>query len=346
MASRSWCSLVVLALFVSSLAWGSLAWGQSARPQRAAQNGGDFSNNVQPANKVPAGVILIKGAWSSASDSVTPLPESGRVTNNVFSDQYFGMSYSLPPGWIEKYQGPPPSDSGRYVLAQIRPADTFKGSTRGSILITAQDLFFTPLPASNALQLISYMKENLQADYKLEEPPTQTTIAGRPFTFFAYWSPVAQLHWYVLATEIRCHAVELVLTSRDTKLLASLLLDMDKMKLPTEASPTAGTGGEGFPVCVKDYARDENVVARVDPVFTEHRFNAVPVRIIIDKRGKVQHIHFLSAFSDQARIITDALKQWKFRPYLRDGKPVEVETGIMFGRAPHPMTQARDAATE
>ena len=346
MASRSWCSLVVLALFVSSLAWGSLAWGQSARPQRAAQNGGDFSNNVQPANKVPAGVILVKGAWSSASDSVTPLPESGSVTNSVFSDQYFGMNYALPTGWIEKYQGPPPSDSGRYVLAQIRPADTFKGSTRGSILITAQDLFFTPLPASNALQLISYMKENLQADYKLEEPPTQTTIAGRPFTFFAYWSPVAQLHWYVLATEIRCHAVELVLTSRDTKLLASLLLDMDKLKLPMEASPTAGTGGEGFPVCVKDYARDENVVARVDPVFTEHRFNAVPVRIIVDKRGKVQHIHFLSAFSDQARIITDALKQWKFRPYLRDGKPVEVETGIMFGRAPHPMTQARDAATE
>src|SRR3981081_1464668 len=253
MASRRWCSLVVPALFVSSLAWGSLALGPSARPQRAAQNGGDFSNDVQPATQVPAGVILVKGAWSSASDSVTPLPESGSVTNSVFSDQTFGMNYALPTGCIEKHQGPPPSDSGRYVLAQIRPADTFKGSTRGSILITAQDLFFTPLPASNALQLISHMKENLQADYKLEEPPTQTTIAGRPFTFFAYWSPVAQLHWYVLATEIRCHAVELVLTSRDAKLLASLLLDMDKMKLPTEASPTAGTGGEGFPVCVKDY---------------------------------------------------------------------------------------------
>jgi len=346
MASRRWWSLVALALLVSSLVWGSLAWGQSARAQRAVPNGGDFSNDVQPANKVPAGVILVKGAWSSASDSVTPLPEGGRVTDNIFSDQYFGMSYALPPGWIEKYQGPPPSDSGRYVLAQIRPADTLKGSARGSILITAQDMFFTPLPAANALQLVNYMKNNLQADYKLEEPPTPTKIAGRPFTFFAYWSPVAKLHWYVLATEIRCHAVELVLTSQDTKLLASLLLDLDKMKLPMEAGPTAGKGGENFPVCVKNYAHDENVVARVDPVFTEHRFNAVPVRIIIDKRGKVQHIHFLSAFPDQAKIITDALKQWKFRPYLRDGKPAEVETGLMFGRAPHSMTLARDAATE
>ena len=97
-------------------------------------------------------------------------------------------------------------------------------------------------------------------------------------------------------------------------------------------------GGGAVPVCVKDYARDENVIARVDPVFTERTFNPVPVRIIIDKAGKVKHIHFLSAFPDQARAITDALRQWKFKPYLRNRQPVEVETGIMFGRAPHPAT--------
>jgi len=101
------------------------------------------------------------------------------------------------------------------------------------------------------------------------------------------------------------------------------------------------------PVCIKDYAQGENVIARADPVFTEHRFNAVPVRIIIDKDGKVKHVHFLSAFPDQAKAITDAFKQWKFKPYLRDRKPVEVETGIMFGRPLHPATSlAGNAATE
>jgi hypothetical protein len=89
-------------------------------------------------------------------------------------------------------------------------------------------------------------------------------------------------------------------------------------------------------VCIKDYARDENILEKVNPVFSERRFNPAPVRIIIDKKGKVKHIHFLSAFPDQVKAITDALFQWQFRPYLRDGKPVEVETGIMFGRAPRP----------
>jgi hypothetical protein len=203
-------------------------------------------------------------------------------------------------------------------------------------LITAEDLFFTTLPASNVRQLVNYEKDNLQDDYKLELPPTQTRIAGHPFTFFGYWSPVAQLHWYVLATQIRCHAVEIVVTSRDTKLLESLVRDMNKMELPAESGSTAGTGGGAVPVCIKDYASDENVTARVDPVFTERRFNPVPVRIIIDKAGKVKHIHFLSAFPDQAKTITDALLKWKFKPYLRDRRPVEVETGIMFGRTPHP----------
>jgi hypothetical protein len=321
-------SSVVLMMSISSL-----AWGQSTKPQNAPKNGGDFSNTVQPEAKVPKGVILVKGAWSSASDSVTPEPEGGNVANSIFSDLYFGMTYPLPPDWAEKYKGPPPSDSGRYVLAQITPTPTFKGPARGTILITAQDMFFNPLPAANSLELVNYSKDHLQADYRVEIPPTPTKIADRSFTFFAYWSPAAELHWYVLSTEIRCHAVDIVLTSRDTKLLENLVLDLNKMKLPAEANPTAGTGGGDVPVCIKDYARDENVTARVDPVFTEHRFNPVPVRIIIDKEGKVKHIHVLSAFPEQAKVITDALGQWKFKPYRRNGQPVEVETGLMFGRA-------------
>jgi hypothetical protein len=308
-----------------------LAWSQSTKPP--VKNGGDFSDVVQPLNKVPEGVLLVKGAWASASDSTTPVPEGGTITDNVYTNKYFGITYLFAANWAEKYEGPPPSDSGRYVLAQISPTETFKGPARGTILITAQDMFFSPLPANNALELVKFSHRHLQADYQVEMPPTPTKIADHPFTFFAYWSPIAELHWYVLSTEIRCHAVQVVLTSRDTKLLENLTLDLDKMKLPGEANPTAGTGGGDFPVCIKDYATEENMITRVDPVLTQHRFNPVPVRIIIDKEGKVKHIHFLSAFPDQSKVITDALLQWRFKPYKQNGQPVEVETGILFGMA-------------
>lgn len=307
----------------------SLAWGQGTSQPLPGST--DASSGVLA--KVPSGVILVKGAWSSASDSVTPLPEDGKVANAIFSDPYFGITYAFPPDWTEKYKGPPPSDRGRYVLAQLSLSGTFKGSIRGNILITAQDLFFAAAPADNAMELIDSMRDNLHADYKVESPPTAIKIGGHPFIYFAYWSPVAQLHWYVLATEIRCHAVEFVLSSRDTTLPQNLMQDLNKMKLPAETDPAGGAVGKDFPFCVKNYAREENMMARVDPIFTDHKFNRVPVRIIIDKEGKIKHIHFLSAFSDQAKAITDALGQWRFKPYRRDGQPVEVETGILFGPA-------------
>jgi hypothetical protein len=260
------------------------------------------------------------------------LPEEGNVVNNAFSDRYFGMTYALPRDWTEKYKGPPPSDTGRYALAQLSPAVTFQGPAKGTILITAQDMFFTPVTAGNAEEFIHHMQEHLQSDYKMESPPNQIKIAGRVFTFFAYWSPVAQLHWYVLATQIRCHVVQITLSSRNTSLLKNLMLSLNYMKLPLDASSTGGAGGSAVPACIKDYANGENIVARVNPVFAGHRFNSVPVRIIIGKEGKVKHIHILSAFPDQAKAITDALNQWKFKPYLREGQPVEVETGILFGR--------------
>ena len=313
-----------------------------ARAQATPQ-GGDFSENAHP-QPLPAGEILVKGAWSSASDTVTPLPEGGTLAENIYSNKYFGLTYALAQAWTQKFTGPPPSDSGYYVLAQLGPADASKAASRASILLAAQDLFFTLAPATNAFELIHYTKEKLRPDYTVERDPTPVTIAGRSFVRFDYFSPVAGLHWYVLATQIRCHMVQFVFTSRDTKALESLIQGLDKMTLPAEASPILGSGGGDVPVCIKDYARPENVLQRIDPVFTERRFNPIPVRVIIDKNGQVKHIHFLSAFPDQAKGITDALMQWRFKPYLRDGQPAEVETGILFGRAPRIPAASRAAA--
>jgi Gram-negative bacterial TonB protein C-terminal len=82
------------------------------------------------------------------------------------------------------------------------------------------------------------------------------------------------------------------------------------------------------------------VLEREDPVFSEARFNPVPVRFVIDREGRVEHIHFLSAFPEQAKSISDALSQWRFKPYVLDGQAVEVETGLLFGRPSRQGTSA------
>jgi hypothetical protein len=307
--------------------------------QPRAANGSDVSPTAD-SKKLPTGVILVKGAWSDASDSVTAVPEGGDLSNNVYSNPYFRLRYTLPPGWTQNYSGPPPSDSGYYVLAQIRPAQASAQSARGSILVIAQDLFFTLTPSTNAVELVQYTNDTLEPEYKVELPPTGVQFANHSFVRFDYGSPAADLHWHILTTQIRCHAVQFIFTSRDAKVAEELIRTMNTIGLSDGASAAGGVNENDAPVCVKDYANGENVLQRVDPILTEHKFNSIPVRIIIDKDGKVKHIHFLSAFPEQEKAISDALHQWRFKPYLFDGQPVEAETGIMFGHSPHSITRA------
>lgn len=337
-------------LFLIPLLISSLVSGQTPSQQPAPQSGGEFSTvtNPDPAKAVPKDTLIVTGAWYGASDPKVPAPEAGTVTNNQLSNPYFGMTLPLPANWIQKHTPPPPSDTGSYVLAQLTPGPAYsKEKSRGVIMFAAQDMFFTPLPAANARQLVNYSKNHLPEDYRVELKPTETKIGGQPFMFYAYWAPAAGIHWYVLSTQIRCHAVQIVMSSQDTKLLEGLVLDLNKMQLPAETGPIGGTGGGNVPVCIKDYAKSDNVLERVDPIFSLRRYNSVPVRIIIDTEGKVKYIHYLSAFPEQQKAIGEALKQWKFRPYEQNGKRVEVETGIVFGAAlPTVTATAADASTD
>jgi hypothetical protein len=73
------------------------------------------------------------------------------------------------------------------------------------------------------------------------------------------------------------------------------------------------------------------VVAKTDPMFSTNRYNSIPVRVIVGSDGRVKHAHLLSAFPDQSQAILAALRTWRFKPYRRDGKAVEIETGMVFG---------------
>ncbi len=44
-----------------------------------------------------------------------------------------------------------------------------------------------------------------------------------------------------------------------------------------------------------------------------------------------RHAHLLSACPEQSQAILDALREWRFKPYVVGGKAVEVETGLVFG---------------
>jgi hypothetical protein len=117
------------------------------------------------------------------------------------------------------------------------------------------------------------------------------------------------------------------LTSRDPELLASLARSLDKLdSVRKEMS-------DPVPECLRDYA-SENVMQRVEPDGVGAKAVSIPVRMIVAADGSVKHVHVIRASAAQRRNIEEAVREWKFKPYVKQGRPVEVETGMMFNLKP------------
>ena len=50
--------------------------------------------------------------------------------------------------------------------------------------------------------------------------------------------------------------------------------------------------------------------------------------VIIDKEGSVSNIQLVSGHPKLAPAAIDAVKQWKYKPYLQNGEPIEVESQV------------------
>ena len=192
-------------------------------------------------------------------------------------------------------------------------------------MIAAQDMFFYARPVHNSSELLKDVKENLNEAQKAENGPAELKIANHAFGRFDFTG--AGLHFVQFATDVRCHVVTFVVTTRDPKVLDKLIQAIGNLKL---SEGEAMAGETSAPLCIKDYATGENVIHKVDPEIIGPKYTQVPVRFIIGTDGKVKHIHVINAFPDQAKSVERALAQWELKPYKANGKAVEVETGIMF----------------
>jgi len=55
---------------------------------------------------------------------------------------------------------------------------------------------------------------------------------------------------------------------------------------------------------------------------------AVQLMATISKTGDISEVKILSGDSQLAHAALDAVKQWKYKPYLLNGEPVEIQTQV------------------
>ena len=103
--------------------------------------------------------------------------------------------------------------------------------------------------------------------------------------------------------------------------------------------PDLGSGSDGGPKPVLQTVNISQGVSRgllikkVSPIYPQ---NALTMRIegpvelttTISKTGDITHVKVLSGDPQLTRAAADAIKQWKYKPYLLNGEPVEIQTQI------------------
>jgi hypothetical protein len=248
-----------------------------------------------------------------------PHPEDGAVRNGVFANEYFNLSYPLPPGWTEGTVGPGPSHSGYYVLSTLTPTGDFTGT----MLIAAQDMFFGGKQFSDAAAMAHELSRTMSEleGMTIDRPPSEVRVAGRRFTRVDF-SGVG-LFRSTLITEIRCHLVSFNLTAKSPELLAALADSLNNLGFARD-----GGAATVDPMCVSNYADTEHLLTKVDPWATGPTFTPIPVRIVVGTDGSVKHVHVISATGGQRDSIENALSRWKFKP--QEGRLTEIETGLIL----------------
>lgn len=270
-----------------------------------------------------AGLALLACAAKGDVAAKYSEPENATLRNGVFQDDYFGLRYPLPSGWVEDLKGPEPSASGYYSLAALKP----EGELVATIQISAQDDFFAADETTDAIGFLNRMKQGLDASLAAPHAVAPVKLGGLDFARLDYSG--AGLNHVVFATKIRCHMLIFSITA-SREATAEMLVESLKKISFAQSDRAVPSGRVGWPVCIPERAYRDYVTHRVDPVMTGPRYASVPVRLIIGADGKLEHAHAIAGFPEQMKSVTDALAKWEFKPYIVNGQAVEIETGLLF----------------
>jgi TonB family protein len=104
-------------------------------------------------------------------------------------------------------------------------------------------------------------------------------------------------------------------------------------RTPPQSPHHAAKDTTSQPVQVPSKVADEYLVLRVEPEYPEaareqHIQGPVVLEALVGKDGTVEKLSTISGDSQLATAATDAVQQWRFKPFFKNGAPEEFQTQI------------------
>ena len=292
----------------------------------------------------------------------------GDVREGKYSNVCLGITYPIPSDWTFPVGENIPGKDGKaqiapgggLILLMLDHRSSLQGGER--VVISALEL------RGSQLTTDQYVTKIVAIDkYKTDESPVPSTVEfnGRTFskTFYrieqngtvGYKAMVAiKFRGYFLGFTFLGTSTEAVARAVDT---LQQLTFADDQPDPRCAQPPAVVGGQIGNISPDELHQliDKNrnaplppglkrvrvsqgvsngmVIERVQPKYPPkareaHIEGMVHLHAIIDTAGNIQSLDLLDGDPALAAAAMEAVKQWKYKPYLLNGQPVEVDTQI------------------
>jgi TonB family protein len=301
--------------------------------------------------------ILLGTALSSPQQPGNNSPktlafENGSILNGVYSNECFGFSLPIPAGW-EINDIVTPRGKARHSSSEKDLILLFlerKDKTPGRIILSAWDSASHP---GNAQDFVS--AEHAQIDQstgktELVQDAIAVDYGGRHFFRSNQKSFVAgNVSWYPakVYTEFRGYFIGANLLSTSpagldeaANSLLKISFQEDQVNPKCVMSPNTGAALAGAKSATPERVRISSGVAagllvkKVQPQYPEDAKQArvkgkVVMKADIDKEGNVEDISLISGDPMLAPAALEAVKQWKYKPFLLNGRPVKVETQVV-----------------
>ncbi len=315
---------------------------------------------------VAAGLLAtaLSSAQQTGNDSPNPLTfENGSLANGIYSNECFGFSLPIPAGWevndavtaggkarhrsdrdlvllFLHQQGKLP---GRIILSALDSA-AHVGGPQEFVTAAVRAQINSP---TERRELVRYTftvdyggRHFFRSDYKV------LTSDGIPL-YLAY--VYTEFRGYFIGETMASASPEGLDEAANSLQNISFQEDQANPKCVMSGDKNSNSGGviggvlSSKPSTSQDFAQRVRVssgvstgllVTKVQPQYPDDAKRArvqgqVVLQALIDKNGDVEKLTLVSGHPLLVPAAIEAVKQWKYKPYLLNGEPVKVETQIV-----------------
>ena len=273
-------------------------------------------------------LLVLASALMTSAQSTLPDTdfEQGSVIDHVYVNHALRITWELPKDWTVQSEGGSMLGENYHVLLRVLPS----GIQSQDFIEFNYSRSADPIGEGTVLQNKGWEP--------LGNPGYYTLGGGIPTHRSDYKSKSEPTRYLTLLDGQHYGSVTLILNADSPARIEEFGKSAGQMKVQTDwGSPEAATpmspGSQPLRVRVSQGVNQGLLERKVQPPYPDaprkaHIQGAVVMLAHVSTKGKIKNLFVLSGHPLLNPTALEAVSQWLYRPYLLNGKPVEVETQI------------------